>query len=77
MFNEQCVTLDKLFEGDIAVHIRIYYASRRPDLDASLVLDLMQGKIYTNDRQVKEIHLYWGLDKENPRAEIRVEDLCL
>jgi hypothetical protein len=25
-----------------------------------------------NDRQVKEKHIYWGLDKANPRAEITV-----
>jgi hypothetical protein len=33
----------------------------------------MQDKIFKNDRQIKEQHLYWGLDKENPRAEIIVE----
>ena len=51
----------------------IYYASRRPDLDESLILDLLQDVAYTNDRQVKERHIYWGLDKANPRAEILVE----
>jgi Holliday junction resolvase RusA-like endonuclease len=35
----------------------------------------MQGFIYENDRQVKEKHIYHALDKENPRAEIRVEKL--
>jgi Holliday junction resolvase RusA-like endonuclease len=52
--------------------MKIYYASRRPDLDESLILDLMQGIIYENDRSVKEKHIFWGLDKENPRAEITV-----
>lgn len=65
------VTLD----GDVAVHIKIYYATRRPDLDESLILDLLQGIAYANDRQVKEKHIYWGLDKENPRTEIRVEKI--
>jgi hypothetical protein len=36
-------------------------------------LDLLQGVVYTNDRQVKEKHIYWDLDRENPRAEIIVE----
>lgn len=71
-FKQQCPVLEPLMEGDLRVDITIYYASRRPDLDESLILDLMQGCIYVNDRQVRERHAYWGLDKENPRAEITV-----
>ena len=63
----------ELLPGDVVVTITIYYASRRPDLDESLILDLLQDVAYVNDRQVKERHIYWGLDKTNPRAEIRVE----
>ena len=72
-FKKQCPVLDPLMEGDLRVTIKIYYASRRPDLDPSLIFDLMQDYIYKNDRQVREQHLYWGLDKEKPRAEITVE----
>jgi Holliday junction resolvase RusA-like endonuclease len=61
--------------GDLRVTLHIFYASRRPDLDESLILDLMQGLIYANDRQVKERHCYWGLDPENPRAEIIIEKI--
>ena len=75
MFKQQCPVLAPLMEGDLRVTIKIWYASRRPDLDASLIFDLMQGFIYENDRAVKEQHLYWGLDKENPRAEITVEKM--
>jgi len=61
------------FSGDVVVTIRIWYASRRPDLDESLILDLLQDVAYENDRQVKEKHIYWmGVDKENPRCEIEV-----
>lgn len=74
-FEKQCPLLGELLEGDLRVTIRIYYASRRPDLDPSLIFDLMQGFVYTNDRQIKEQHLYWGLDKDRPRAEITVEKL--
>lgn len=74
-FKLQCPVLDPLLTGDLRVSMRIYYASRRPDLDPSLIFDLMQDCIYVNDRQVKEQHLYWGLDKERPRAEITVEML--
>lgn len=62
--------------GDARIDIRIFYASRRPDLDPSLILDVLQGFAYENDRQVREMHLYWGLDKANPRAEIDLWPLC-
>ena len=73
MFKRQCSPLGQLMTGDLRVTMWIYYASRRPDLDESLILDLMQGLIYENDRQVKEKHIYWGLDPEKPRTEIIVE----
>ncbi|CAB4134833.1 Crossover junction endodeoxyribonuclease, RusA-like [uncultured Caudovirales phage] len=56
----------------VVVNMTIYYASRRPDLDESLILDLLQGVAYLNDRQVREKHIYWALDKENPRTHISV-----
>ena len=71
-FKLQCPKLDPLMDGDVSVTMTIYYASRRPDLDESVILDAMQNLIYENDRQVKEKHIHWGLDKENPRAEIQV-----
>jgi Holliday junction resolvase RusA-like endonuclease len=74
MFKQQCVIApSEVFECDVVVTIRIWYASRRPDLDESLILDLLQEIAYKNDRQVKEKHIYWmGVDKENPRCEIEV-----
>jgi Holliday junction resolvase RusA-like endonuclease len=74
MFKQQCVIApSEVFECDVVVTIRIWYASRRPDLDESLILDLLQEVAYKNDRQVKEKHIYWmGVDKENPRCEIEV-----
>jgi len=67
----------------------IYYASQRPDLDESVLLDVLQAKfkgegknrmtirrgVYENDRLVREKHIFWGLDKQNPRAEILIETL--
>ncbi len=73
VFLQQCPVLPTLMTGDLRVTLHIYYASRRPDLDESLILDLMQGCIYLNDRQVKERHCYWHLDPENPRSEILIE----
>ena len=53
-FDEQCEAISELFEGNVGVEMTIFYASRRPDLDESVVLDAMQDKIYKNDRQVKQ-----------------------
>tara|TARA_R110000868_G_scaffold407365_1_gene688761 strand:- start:333 stop:704 length:372 start_codon:yes stop_codon:yes gene_type:complete len=71
-FKRQVQPIEPLLTGDVSVSMTIYYASRRPDLDESLILDCMQGVIYENDRQVKEKHIYHALDKENPRTEIMV-----
>jgi Holliday junction resolvase RusA-like endonuclease len=75
MFKQQCPDFYHPFECDVCVEMTIYYASRRPDLDESLILDLLQGVTYLNDRQVKRKVIDWGLDKENPRCLIRVTPL--
>ena len=69
-FEKQCPVLDDLYEEDLAVAMKIYYQSRRPDLDESLILDLLQGKVYKNDRSVKLRYTEWGLDREYPRTYI-------
>jgi len=74
-FCDQCEKLDELFKSDVCVEMLIYYSSRRPDLDESLILDCMQGLIYENDRQVKQKHIYWSLDRDRPRTLIRVSPL--
>lgn len=74
------------FASQVAVSMRIYYASERPDLDESLILDILQDRfvrvnglrvlvqkgVYKNDRLVREKHIYHGIDKLNPRVEIDV-----
>lgn len=60
---------------DVCVEMVIHYASRRPDLDESLILDLMQGHVYENDRQVKRKIIYWQLDRAAPRTVIRVYEI--
>lgn len=60
-------------EGDVSLTATIYYASRRPDLDESLICDVLQkAGVIGNDRQIKEKHIYHGLDRDNPRAEIEI-----
>jgi Holliday junction resolvase RusA-like endonuclease len=77
-------------EGPVCVTITIYYATERPDLDASIVLDCLQDRwhgkgeqrelvqkgVYRNDRQVREMHFYHAIDRANPRAEIEVQALA-
>ncbi len=74
-FCQQCEKLEELFTSDVCVEMLIYYASRRPDLDESLILDCMQGYVYENDRQVKQKNIYWALDRDSPRTVIRVSPL--
>ena len=74
-FAQQCKVLDPPIEGDIKLSIHIFYRTRRPDLDGALIMDCLQGPVYVNDRQVKELHLFHHIDKENPRSEIRVTEL--
>lgn len=79
-----------MLEGPVRVTMTIFYASERPDLDESVVLDVMQAKftplkdgprqlvragVYVNDRQVREKHIKHAIDRANPRAEIEVEQL--
>jgi len=75
--------------GPIKLTAKIYYASERPDLDESVILDVLQDRfhgkgeqrvlvqagVYRNDRQVRERHVYHAIDRANPRAEIIVEPL--
>lgn len=74
-FKQQCKKCIPLVAADVRVTLHIYYASRRPDLDESLILDLLQDVVYINDRQVKEKHTYWHLDPANPRTDILVEPM--
>jgi hypothetical protein len=73
-------------EGDVLFIATIYYANRRPDLDESLVLDVLQQQknkagqvwfngVYVNDRQVKAKIILHALDKDNPRIEFTVAAL--
>lgn len=76
-------------DGLVRVTMRIFYATERPDLDESLILDVLQDRykgkgdgrllvqrgVYRNDRQVREKHVFHGIDRANPRTEIVVETM--
>ena len=67
-WDSNCPSMDILLDKETIAYIKLYYKSRRPDMDESLVLDLLQGRLIKNDRQVRERHTYWGLDRERPRS---------
>lgn len=74
-FRMQAPKLCELLTTPLSVDIDVWYASRRPDLDVAVVLDAMQGVIYANDRQVQEQHIYWNLDRANPRVVVTVRPI--
>jgi Holliday junction resolvase RusA-like endonuclease len=63
--------------GPICLTATIYYASNRPDLDESLLMDALEHVgIYKNDRQIVEKHMYKRIDPGNPRVEVMVEEMA-
>lgn len=71
-FKVQCPRMFPCIEGDLAAVIHIVYASRRPDLDESLILDLMQTSLINNDRQIKARIVTHGVDPDNPHCRVRL-----
>lgn len=90
-------TARQRLEGPVRVTLRIFYASERPDLDESIVLDILQDRyetqkltkaqkdagmkgerylvqrgVYVNDRQVREKHVFHGIDRANPRTLVQI-----
>ena len=74
-FDQQCRVLDPLMEEDLAIAMKIYYKTRRPDLDESLILDLLQGRVYKNDRAIKLKYVEHGLSKDDPRVTMAIGPL--
>lgn len=54
----------------------IYYRSNRSDLSDELLCDLLQKSgVISDDRYIKEKHLYGGKDQNNPRVELEIEEI--
>ena len=63
-------------EGSLKLSADIYYASHRPDLDESLIMDALQkAEIINNDRQIvwKDIRRF--IDRANPRSRIIIKEI--
>lgn len=67
--------LDQMLRGRLSLTAHVWYSTQRPDLDISLILDLLQGRVYHNDRQVREMHLHHHLDREQPRTRLFVQEI--
>ena len=63
--------------GPVFVSLRVYRPRRIGDLDntAKAVLDALKGRLFVDDGQVVELHMYRGDDKARPRVEVVVEEV--
>lgn len=61
-------------EGDVEVRITAHFRNRRRDVDnvAKVLLDLLEGLTYGNDRQIRRLLLEKQFDAANPRVEVEV-----
>lgn len=57
----------------LALEAVVYYRSALSDLSVELLKDLLQDAgVISNDRYVKDEHLWGHLDKDDPRVELRL-----
>lgn len=57
--------------GPLTLVCQIFYRTNRPDLDESLVMDVLQKSgVILNDRQFVEKVIKKGIDADRPRVEI-------
>lgn len=66
----------KPMECPIWMDVKIYLKRER-DLQGGLKIlcDSFEGIVYENDKQITEMTLHKEFDKDNPRVEIKIEDL--
>lgn len=65
----------KIADGPVALRVTFYLDRRGSDLDNRLkpFLDVLEGYVYTNDRQIEWLATWKRLDRERPRAVFSVE----
>jgi len=80
-------------QGPVFVRLTMFYASERPDLDESLLLDCLQDRYakekysgkrvlvqhgcYRNDRQVRGKLVLHRIDRMNPRTIVRIRPMTM
>lgn len=62
--------------GPVSVEASFYFPSLRGDLDnrIKVLLDVLQGIAYADDRQVHALCAVRRLDRENPRVEVMASE---
>lgn len=60
-------------EGDLRLTARIYSRDRRARMDADSLVEVLQGRVIRSARQIREMHIYHGVDSGVPRAELCIE----
>jgi len=63
---------NELLTGDVGVVFDVYSATKKPDLDELVILDLLEEKAFKSTRQVKVKLVRHHIDKKNPRTCIQV-----
>lgn len=67
----------KPLSGEICVKVSVYRPRRSGDLDNTLkaIFDGLKGQAFHDDKQIIEIHALRFDDKENPRAEVEIQEI--
>ena len=61
------------YAGPVSLRCRVWYPTRRNDLDIEYLCDLLQYHgVLVNDRQIHHKESWKGLDKERPRIHFTV-----
>lgn len=69
---------NRMIKGEFLLNLKVYYPSRRQDLDNSfkIILDCLQAcKAIKNDRNCTKIIAERLIDKDNPRIEFYLEEI--
>lgn len=66
-----------VLSGPVALELHVYRERRSGDLSnrVKVLEDALQGILYENDAQVRELHAYLYEDKHDPRVEVAVTSL--
>lgn len=66
-----------LLHGRLIVFMDFYRPRKSGDLDnrVKVVLDALQSIVYCDDKQIVELHLRRFDDKNDPRVELRIEEI--
>ena len=64
-----------ILEDELVVVVTLYFGDKRKrDIDNfnKLWMDALEGVVYVNDSQIRQLTLIKDYDKENPRIEINI-----